>query len=374
MMKTKSGTIYAAFVVSQTDYLAYGQAMPDRSYNTSAQRYTFNGKEDEIFSDRQDYGFRNYDKKQRRFTSVDPLTAKYPELTPFQFASNRPIDGIDLDGLEYTRCSNAHSDHAVDMTQAQLKYEMNTLDFKLKNHKKEIGSISLPRSSIYHPDRYNSFEKAGHNGLKYFAYTRISLLTSGRIISGLLDFGSQTLVNTVYNQANGDSWYDAFKTGVKEVNLTSTAMATVFPQAKISNFTINNSVANSFQFSVQTGWKTLLNDKVTPNEFLINTSLAVIGNTSVQITGFAFSRSLSTKSNRIANNLINFKGLSPLAPQVMHLRKIQMFGEIGKFTTGGNVGTGVANTLNNSVGKLNLPSYIDNKINFFGNESEKKQD
>jgi hypothetical protein len=27
----------------------------------------------------------------------------YPELTPYQFASNRPIDGIDLDGLEYTR-------------------------------------------------------------------------------------------------------------------------------------------------------------------------------------------------------------------------------------------------------------------------------
>jgi RHS repeat-associated protein len=75
--------------------------MPDRSYNSTAIRYSFNGKEDEIFADRQDYGFRNYDKKQRRFTSVDPLTAKYPELTPFQFASNCPISGVDLDGLEY---------------------------------------------------------------------------------------------------------------------------------------------------------------------------------------------------------------------------------------------------------------------------------
>jgi hypothetical protein len=35
------------------------------------------------------------------FGSVDPLTKKYPELTPYQFASNRPIDGIDQDGLEY---------------------------------------------------------------------------------------------------------------------------------------------------------------------------------------------------------------------------------------------------------------------------------
>lgn len=32
---------------------------------------------------------------------MGPITRQYPELTPYQFASNRPIDGIDLDGLEY---------------------------------------------------------------------------------------------------------------------------------------------------------------------------------------------------------------------------------------------------------------------------------
>ncbi|SFP11644.1 hypothetical protein SAMN05428949_7398 [Chitinophaga sp. YR627] len=35
-----------------------------------------------------------------KFLSVDPLTKKYPELTPYQFASNSPIQGIDLDGME----------------------------------------------------------------------------------------------------------------------------------------------------------------------------------------------------------------------------------------------------------------------------------
>lgn len=35
-----------------------------------------------------------------RFISVDPLTKKYPQLTPYQFASNTPIQAIDLDGLE----------------------------------------------------------------------------------------------------------------------------------------------------------------------------------------------------------------------------------------------------------------------------------
>jgi hypothetical protein len=36
-----------------------------------------------------------------RFLSVDPIGSKYPMLTPYQFASNRPIQGVDLDGLEY---------------------------------------------------------------------------------------------------------------------------------------------------------------------------------------------------------------------------------------------------------------------------------
>jgi hypothetical protein len=35
-----------------------------------------------------------------RFLSVDPIAKQYPELTPYQFASNTPIQAIDLDGLE----------------------------------------------------------------------------------------------------------------------------------------------------------------------------------------------------------------------------------------------------------------------------------
>jgi hypothetical protein len=35
-----------------------------------------------------------------RFLSIDPLTPKYPQLSPFQYASNSPIANKDLDGLE----------------------------------------------------------------------------------------------------------------------------------------------------------------------------------------------------------------------------------------------------------------------------------
>jgi RHS repeat-associated protein len=69
----------------------------------SEYRQGYNGKEnDKDFGEGvQDYGMRISDTQTARFFSVDPITAQYPELTPYQFASNRPIDGIDLDGLEY---------------------------------------------------------------------------------------------------------------------------------------------------------------------------------------------------------------------------------------------------------------------------------
>lgn len=67
-------------------------------------RFGFNGKEkiDEVYGDGNfyDYGFRVNDPRIGRFLSVDPLTQKFPMLTPYQFASNNPIQMIDLDGLE----------------------------------------------------------------------------------------------------------------------------------------------------------------------------------------------------------------------------------------------------------------------------------
>lgn len=80
--------------------------MPGRSYTApnTKYRYGFNGKENDNevkgTGNQIDYGNRIYDPRVGRFLSVDPLIAKYPELTPYQFASNTPIQAVDLDGAE----------------------------------------------------------------------------------------------------------------------------------------------------------------------------------------------------------------------------------------------------------------------------------
>jgi len=87
-------------------YDAFGSLLPGRNYSSDSYRFGFNGKENdnEVYGSQgtfQDYGMRMYDTRLGRFPSVDPIAAQYPMLTPYQFASNSPISGVDLDGLEY---------------------------------------------------------------------------------------------------------------------------------------------------------------------------------------------------------------------------------------------------------------------------------
>ena len=60
-----------------------------------------------------------------RFLSIDPIGRKFPELSPYQFASNTPIQAIDLDGLEGVRITKgvtligifeAHYEEKIDGT------------------------------------------------------------------------------------------------------------------------------------------------------------------------------------------------------------------------------------------------------------------
>ncbi len=109
--------------------------MPGRKFRTgSVYRYGFNGKENDNDvkgeGNQQDYGMRIYDPRLGRFLSEDPLTQSYPELTPYQYASNRPVDGTDLDGLEYTPAGRYGINQiAVDAT-AVRHYEASPLVLK----------------------------------------------------------------------------------------------------------------------------------------------------------------------------------------------------------------------------------------------------
>ena len=107
--------------------------LPGRHANTSDYRYGFNGKEkdDEIKGSglHYDYGFRVYDPRLGKFLSTDPLTRDFPWYTPYQFAGNKPIVAVDLDGLEeldYRILENLnYGDIMIDMSNAPEVFELN---------------------------------------------------------------------------------------------------------------------------------------------------------------------------------------------------------------------------------------------------------
>ncbi|HTF81918.1 MAG TPA: RHS repeat-associated core domain-containing protein [Cytophagales bacterium] len=91
-------------VASATDYYPFGMVAEQYALS-GGYRFGFNGKEKEDEGtggggSTYDYGMRIYNGNIARFLSTDPLTSKYPWYTPYQFAGNKPISHIDLDGLE----------------------------------------------------------------------------------------------------------------------------------------------------------------------------------------------------------------------------------------------------------------------------------
>jgi RHS repeat-associated protein len=78
---------------SETSRFGYNGMLKDNDFKGEGNSY--------------DYGARFYDPRVGRFLSLDPMAKKYPMLSPYQFASNSPISGTDLDGLEYVKANLA---------------------------------------------------------------------------------------------------------------------------------------------------------------------------------------------------------------------------------------------------------------------------
>lgn len=74
------------------------------SADGNVQAYKYNGKELDTKKGLNwyDYGARQYDPALGRFTTVDPLTEKHYEMSPYTYCGNNPIKYIDPTGMFYT--------------------------------------------------------------------------------------------------------------------------------------------------------------------------------------------------------------------------------------------------------------------------------
>lgn len=152
--------------------------MPGRKYSGgNGYRYGFNGKENDNEvkgeGNQQDYGFRISDPRLGRFLSVDPLSRKYADLTPYQFASNTPIWASDVDGLE-ARIRTIYTDskgktqvsiqNASDHTWAEWKATKSAMFGGFGWTDKTTGFEWTGGYNYYNYNRLKSNNSSGYNG------------------------------------------------------------------------------------------------------------------------------------------------------------------------------------------------------------------
>jgi len=98
--------LYLPEVMSYSDYYPFGMEMEGRSNSSNGTRHGFNGMEKiSEYTDNNshyDFGARIYDARIGRWLSTDPLSKKYPSLSPYHSLGNNPILVIDMDGKENT--------------------------------------------------------------------------------------------------------------------------------------------------------------------------------------------------------------------------------------------------------------------------------
>jgi len=110
-LKDHLGNVRAVFDYSkpqsENHYYPFGLPIHNLCSSTAPEgkenRYLYNGKElqDDLGLNWMDYGFRMYDPVLGRFPSLDPKADEFNWVSPYNYAENRPIDGIDLWGLQW---------------------------------------------------------------------------------------------------------------------------------------------------------------------------------------------------------------------------------------------------------------------------------
>jgi len=87
-------------VVSAQDYDCWGYILENRTYNSSAMKYDFTGKERDDETNYDYFGARYYDSRIGRWGQVEPLLDKYVSWSPYVYTLCNPVIAVDVDGRD----------------------------------------------------------------------------------------------------------------------------------------------------------------------------------------------------------------------------------------------------------------------------------
>ena len=86
--------------IQHMQYLPYGETKLDQRTSSYNERYTFTGKEKDSETGYYYFGVRYYNSDLSLWLSVDPMSDKYPSLSPYNYCAWNPMKLVDPDGTE----------------------------------------------------------------------------------------------------------------------------------------------------------------------------------------------------------------------------------------------------------------------------------
>ncbi len=131
--------------IQHLHYLPFGEDWVDQRNSSWNAPYTFSGKEKDVETGYGYFGARYYDSGLSIWLSVDPMSDKYPSMSPYNYCANNPVILVDPDG----RCFKTDEDlNIIAEYRAELTRQRNEIEAKIQqgtdreNFKTELSEIS----------------------------------------------------------------------------------------------------------------------------------------------------------------------------------------------------------------------------------------
>jgi RHS repeat-associated protein len=143
---------HTAAVISYEEYHPFGTTAYRSGRNSveiSLKRYRYAGKERDEETGLYYYGARYYAAWLARFVSVDPLKDEYPFYTPYQYAGNKPINSIDLDGLEENPKTSTGGQGKKQQVKAYTNPEIKKFDASIDKQQKKLDETRKAYAKYY---------------------------------------------------------------------------------------------------------------------------------------------------------------------------------------------------------------------------------